>query len=469
MSTSSDYRHADTNEIIAAFASNRAFRSARADELVNDTNPFRRPVRPHDLGLLDYGVPLRRDDFLSLSGLLGHRMLMNVYETEYLFLPDGADTPAWEGFRDFYAPESVTLGELARPILEHHLFSLLESSGATEADSIDEVSRVCKGLERRLLDSNSSASTLLESLRDPHSAAIFLLIQLTCGWQARSNVLTRGTLGDNMAVCPRLADLARQQTAEITRANLQLRKLLASAGLLARPRAYWQFYLTSSLAQTNNVYRLARDHGRLFELIGALAHQVICDRAFALKLQPTLAELVDATSCVETAEGSPLQNGSSGCGSSQIVSLIAPLVELYGQDNVLPPFLVGLNNAHDLYELAHDDLRRQIEWADDLGRYRAEAARLQGLIDSGSLAVDLDTFVESSAETSTTHVHDEHRLVVIESGNMVFWHNVDANVQLSAGDALLIPRTRLHGSVVLSGECTYHQPIIPEENMALNN
>ena len=35
--------------------------------------------------------------------------------------------------------------------------------------------------------------------------------------------------------------------------------------------------------------------------------------------------------------------------------------------------------------------------------------------------IDRETFVEPREMCSTTHVHDDHRLVVIESGKMVFW------------------------------------------------
>ena len=80
--------------------------------------------------------------------------------------------------------------------------------------------------------------------------------------------------------------------------------------------------------------------------------------------------------------------------------------------------------------------------------------------------MDLDTFVESEEETSTTHVHNEHRLVIIEEGQMHFWNNVGIRIALNRGDKLLIPTSRLHGSVVLSGTCTYHQPIISEELLA---
>ena len=49
---------------------------------------------------------------------------------------------------------------------------------------------------------------------------------------------------------------------------------------------------------------------------------------------------------------------------------------------------------------------------------------------------------------------------------MHFWNNVGPKIALRTGDAVLIPQGRLHGSTVLSGECTYHQPIIPDAMLA---
>lgn len=49
---------------------------------------------------------------------------------------------------------------------------------------------------------------------------------------------------------------------------------------------------------------------------------------------------------------------------------------------------------------------------------------------------------------------------------MHFWNNVTHKIDLHEGDKVLIPVSRLHGSTVLSGECTYHQPIIPEDMYA---
>ena len=67
---------------------------------------------------------------------------------------------------------------------------------------------------------------------------------------------------------------------------------------------------------------------------------------------------------------------------------------------------------------------------------------------------------------SPTHVHSDHRLVVVESGDMVFWGNLGMEVRLKPGEMIFIPEGRLHGSSIESDECTYHQPIIPDEWIA---
>jgi len=464
LSTAPDYRHATANEVIAAFASNYAFRSAEDHELINEMDPFRRPVRPHDLELLDYSVALGRDDLLGLSSLLGHRMLMNAYETEYLFLPPAGAVEARESFRDYYAPESVALGQLARPILEHHLFNCLhERDGGGAGVRLDDLHGACIEIEGRLIDADEQMSRAIGALKDPRAAAVFALAQLTCGWQARSRALARGTTGEYADVYPALEEFARAQASAMAGENMRARALLKGAGLLARPRAYWQFYLSTTLARVNNLYRLARDHGRFFDFIGALVHQAISDQAFARTMMPALERLIGTAGSERPVQA----EASSPERSSLVTRLVAPLVELYGLEDVAAGFLRGLAVAQSLSELAHADLTRQITWADDLERYKLEAERLQGLIDLGELDVHVDTFVESSTETSTTHVHDEHRLVVIASGEMVFWNNVGAKISLVTGEKMMVPRTRLHGSTVVSGECTYHQPVIPEEQIAL--
>ncbi|MEK6297165.1 MAG: peptide synthetase, partial [Paraburkholderia tropica] len=51
----------------------------------------------------------------------------------------------------------------------------------------------------------------------------------------------------------------------------------------------------------------------------------------------------------------------------------------------------------------------------------------------------------------------------IQEGEMLFWGNLGMQLQMFEGDMVLIPDGRLHGSTVTSSECTYHQPIIPDD------
>lgn len=442
---------------IGAYAGERAFRSAQADELVNEHDPLRRPVRPEDFEWLDFADPLTQERFLSLSGLLGQRLLLNAYETDYLFLPSAQSSAAWEGFERFYSARSVRLAEQARPALERHLFGFLERGERGEAKgAAGDLEGLCLVLaEERARADTDLASTLL-SLDDPRGAARFILLQITCTWRAGRAARMRGMLGDH-ALC----DLLAEEVAHSCGLESAIAQLLNAADLLAAPRAYWQFYLTSTLARLNHLYRLARDRHRFFEFVGALIHWRLSDRSLASSLLPVVASVLGISTIgaldgfAHTLEKPDLF----------VDGLLERLDRLAGPAGWGARVSVGLTAAEQLATLADADLGSQMRWADSLDSYRTEAERLQNEIDRGALLVDLDTFVETANETSTTHVHDEHRLVVIERGSMHFWHNVGHRIELAAGDKLLVPKARLHGSMVLSNQCTYHQPIIPDDQV----
>ncbi|WP_462188595.1 amino acid adenylation domain-containing protein, partial [Frankia sp. CcWB2] len=111
--------------LVRSFASNPAFRPAEWEELTTEDDPYRRPVRPADLAWLDYGTALGPEDTLKLSGLLGHRMLRNIYDADLLYLPPNRNAAADRDASDFYGAGNRLRGALAQPVLERHLFSFL--------------------------------------------------------------------------------------------------------------------------------------------------------------------------------------------------------------------------------------------------------------------------------------------------------------------------------------------------------
>jgi mannose-6-phosphate isomerase-like protein (cupin superfamily) len=142
--------------------------------------------------------------------------------------------------------------------------------------------------------------------------------------------------------------------------------------------------------------------------------------------------------------------------------IIAPALERYG-DSIVPEILRGFEQVRLLQEIADRDLVTQIKFFDNVQANRPNAERLYHRIRSGEIKVDLETFVEVLGERSTTHIHDDHRLLVIEQGEMDFWPRHGDPLHLGPGDVLFIPRTRLHGSVVTTERCVYHQPIVTQQ------
>lgn len=444
----------DPNKMVKAFAAGAPFRAATVDELINESNSFRRPVRPDDLDFLDYATELPAEEVGSLSALLGHRMLLNAYETDLVFLPEAQAGPSWTDSRSFYSIESRVLAELARPVLEHHLFSFLEQpvagSSGPAASLVDHVVA-----EHQRLAMDDRVGSAIRELKDPGAAMRFLVLQLSAAAPSRAAALGRGALGDDAGTIDVTGAFFAAFEQERRRLPL-LRQLLLGCGLSDAPRAYWQFYLGSTLASVTYLHRVCRDHARLFEAVGALLHHIAVRPVLAAQHGVLAQETVGAD-----ARYFDVPSLTADALRAQVEAIVSPLLERYG-DVFANDCRRGFDAATRLAAIAEDDLVTQVSWIDELERYKAKGDAIRRHIHDEGIEVQLDTFVESWEVTSTTHVHDDHRLVVIERGEMHFWNNVGPKIPLSTGDAILIPKGRLHGSTVLSGECTYHQPIIPD-------
>lgn len=451
--------HAGANDVVQAFAANPAFRAATAAELVNEHNPFRRPVRPDDLAWLDFSVPLVPTKALMLSGLLGHRMLRNVYDADTLYVPEQPTPAAASDGGHFYSAENRARGALAAPVLERHLFTMLADERQPLAGSgIGSLRRHVRARNEELADTPRRAFEVARETGDRRNAAIFLLVQLAAILPAVHAAIGRHALGDYDAALPGVrAQVLDEYRGWVTRAS-RYGRLFTDAGLSAAPVAYWQFFLGSSLGRANHLHFLARQPERFGEFLGALAYKRIDDAASARALMTVLGEGLGTAA--EYFDG--VVPFASTPVDELVTGLVGPLRAAAGE-RAVESFHAGFEDAHWLARLWDVDLASQLDWADQIKLYQEKAEKIDHKLKADEIDVDLDTFVETEEETSTTHVHDEHRLVIIEVGQMHFWNNVGKRIALNQGDKLLIPASRLHGSVVLSGSCTYHQPIISEE------
>jgi hypothetical protein len=444
-------------DAVEHYLGNPVFRAARYDELVLDDNPYRRPVRPDDVRLVDFSTPLTRADFAQLSSLMGHRMLLNIYDAGRLLLPRQATAEKWRDYEQFYAERSRFLGDLIRPYLRAHLFGFVRAEARppqarTAAEATARVGEIA-GERRRQADELRALVMF-----SPSGAAMTDMLAVQAVATSLNTGLQPTAALRELAGAGGLTHLPGVLSAAAG-SDLLLRRVAESSGIKYEPHSYYQYYLPSTLALMNYVNGAAQEPGHVFALAGALVAQ----SAETYALQEALRPALEARLGSAGSEPGALPAPGSGDGEARSPMSVASLVERVGGEFGLSEFCRGIEEYAVLLDVHHDDRMRQFTWISAMPAGTEKARRLQAAISEHGIKVDLDTFVESCEECSTTHVHNDDRLLVIESGEMEFWNCYGVRHKLRPGDVRFIPKHRLHGSVVLSGECVYHQPVITGE------
>ncbi|WP_344656874.1 hypothetical protein [Catenulispora subtropica] len=468
-----EFSVAELADYLSVYCANPLFRSARFEELEIDDDPYRRPVRPEDLSFLRYDRPFGRPDASQLSALIGHRMLLNIHDTAKPMFAEKMTPERWEEYRLFYGERNRVLGELVRPLLERHVFGFVHDTVAEQtADAPEPGTASLRGLLADLADRRSHAAEevldLVAGAGAVAEAAKMTAVQLLAGTinaplRISPLMLTAATDGAGGAHAALTATHR-----EPHRVDAVLGAVLDACGFGAQPHRYYQYYLPSTLAAMNYLNATARDHGRVFEFLGAMCVRTLDSLALIGGHGARLAELAASaasagpadTAQTEAALAPAAPEAETAAAIEEITrTVLEPLAHRFGAP-ALAAFDRGAREYALLLDVHHDDLTVQLRFIDSSEAYRAKAERLQAAIDEHRIPVALDTFVESWEECSTTHVHDDDRLLVIESGEMEFWNCFSGTHKFRPGDKIFIPKHRLHGSVVLSGECVYHQPVI---------
>ncbi|HEX8556985.1 MAG TPA: iron-containing redox enzyme family protein [Pyrinomonadaceae bacterium] len=445
----------DVSRYVQLYAANPLF--GRHGEWVIADNPYRRPVELPDGAARDFGRPLKKEEAFGAGALAAQRMLFNVYEADLVFLPE-KDFAAKRGdFERFYSNENRLLGELIRPTLEAHLFGFLDDeidiSGKWSADAVRSYLRhLVESHERSELD----ALTAVLSSPDPERAAASLLIQVAGDFLTESSSSARNLLGKFGPVQSELFKIAIDDYGYgVHRAkhSTLFEKTMATCGLSADAHAYWHFYLAGSLALNNYYHYVCRDHRKFFRAIGAVA---VGESMFAhtcRKFSEMLRAVFGAR--VDTYYFDEHYHIDEHHGRMAVENVVAPAIAQYG-DAVIPEIVRGMEELQAVTALADEDFIRQLAWADDLEGHRAAASRLlrDGLGEAAEAAKT--TATPGEGEPVITRSRDADALWVVESGALELVAGHGASVVLRAGDAIVVPRHRLHGASGAAPGCVYH-------------
>jgi len=448
-------RAEEVKNFILLYAENPLFKNTE-DWTVQD-NPYRRPIDPDALKSLDFSEALMRGQVFDKSALAAHRMLLNIYETDLVFLPDGDFAAKKADFGAFYSNQNKLLGELIRPALETHVFGFLEKEVAvTGAWTVDGLSLYLRSLVEAHEQSQLELASAILSSREPEKNAISFLIQLASDFLTEASATARNVLGKYGPIQSELFKIAIDDYGygvHQAKHSTLFENTLVSCGLSTHAHAYWQFYLGSSLALANYYHYVSRDHSKFFRCLGAIAY---AEAMFAHTCKQ-VSEMLRAIfgSRVDTHYFDEHGHIDAHHGRMAFDNLVTPAIAKYG-DGAIEQIIRGLEEIRFLTALGDEDFTAQMAWSDEAESYKSLAQPIYRRILNREIDCPEVTSVIRRGEPAIMRVNNEDKLCVVEAGQMNFFTDHDRFVVIDAGEGIVIPGHRMHGSKASSGECVYH-------------
>jgi hypothetical protein len=445
----------DVHRFIRLYAASPLFDNS--PEWMMSDNPYRRPVDRERVEQFDFGRPLGGDEIATGSALAAHRMLLNIYETDLIFLPEKNFAAKRNDFARYYSNENKMLGELIRPTLETHVFGFLtEEIAVTGKWTLEALKSYVQSLVEAHEQSELEICQAVLASADPPRAARSLMIQVAGDFLSEASASARNILGKYGAIQSELFKIVIDDYGYgVHRAkhSTLFEDTLATCELATDVHAYWQFYLGSSLALNNYYHYVSRDHSKFFRAIGAVA---VAEAMFAHSCHK-ISQMLRAVfgKQVDTYYFDEHYHIDAHHGRMAFDYVVAPAIEQHGEA-VIQDIVRGMEELQHVTSLADKDFIAQIAFADGAENFKVLGREIQARILGGELSKRQTTHVENRSRAPVTRVNDGDVLCAVESGALKIIISQEQSVRLVGGEAMVIPRGRLHGLALDTEECVYH-------------
>ncbi|WP_327001618.1 iron-containing redox enzyme family protein [Dactylosporangium sp. NBC_01737] len=446
-------------EAVERYCGQRLFQAG--PEVVIVGNPYRRTIGLEDLADRDFARPVTEAGFLEHRHLVMSRILCNAYESSMILLPEGSVGPVKADFDAFYGDEARRLRDAVWPDLERCSFGFLRDAAATPPVRTLEELRAWFMAEVNAVGSPADGSgnnpevtataplrgTMLAITQCRHAeeAAALYLFQLGLDALTEASAMARN-LGGSYG--PEQSELFKIFIDEFgygvhsAKHSTIFRGLLRSIGLHPDVHAYWNFYLTSSLAGTSYFNHVSENHAGMFRYMGAVTYlEWLFAQGFAdmgTMLRAVFGDRVDTRYCDEHA------HIDIHHGRMTFEHLLLGFARVHG-DAVIPDLVRGVEETKVMMRLGEEDFLAQIRWADNLDAHTT----------SGVTADGGETRHLKPDSPFVTRVYDEDTALVVGDGEVdVYAWATQRPHRLRRGDALHVPRGRLHGLKAATASAT---------------
>ncbi|MFO0562392.1 MAG: iron-containing redox enzyme family protein [Polyangiales bacterium] len=336
----------------------------RGDTELALDNPYRRALPPPPAA-----AGADRGDELSVvlesdAGLFSNRVLLSIYERDFVLWPREGFAHKRQDFAEYYGPELTALGDRVRPHLEAELFPPLERKIQVAGEWTYE--RFCAYYHdfaaNYRAEGHGAVTRQVAASPDPRVALRFYLMQAACDFLVESSAMGRNALGNFGAVQSELFKVIIDECGygvDRTRHSTLFQRVLESVGLDSTPHTYWGYYLPTTLYTANYYNYIARNHARVFRYLGGLLHVESCFRLTCRQMAEMMRAVEGPHALVDYfTEHVHIDEHHSRMA---LENIIRPAVAQCGTW-ALEEVLRGFEESRAVGDLHTAGLARQLEW-----------------------------------------------------------------------------------------------------------
>ncbi|WP_119343684.1 iron-containing redox enzyme family protein [Facilibium subflavum] len=424
-----------------------------------ELTPYHRALRAADLLSTDFEKPLSFNELTSNEYLQAHRVLLNIYEQDLVFLPRN-NTNSWDmlSFKEFYHDDLKQAGEFIRPKLESYVFKFLNQE--IEVEGVWDINKFEEYTSQVLNEIRTSESQLFHNItssKNPQRAARFFIAQCAGDFLTEASAMGRNVLGN-----------FGQETSELFKIFIDeygygvhskkhstlFENMCDALNMSADIHTYWQYYLPSSLALINYFHYVSKNHAHFFKYIGAL-YFTEAALAFTTVSQSAMMKSVFGDK-FNTQYFDEHTHIDVHHGRMALEKLIKPLVKKFG-NQVISEMLLGFEQFRMLQDLADEELFKHVIFHDQLDHIAPSS-------ENGYKGMSkLNTFYESKGLVSISHIHPVDEFFVVDKGTVELTFSPAVNLTLNEGEGIMLKKGILHGSKVLSTDATYSVYMLTDE------
>jgi hypothetical protein len=438
------------NQCVQAYAGAGVFRGS-AQPWVED-NPFRRQLLNEGFDDFDTEIPLSLDNVRTNASLVANRILMSIYERDFVFLPARDLEHKWGDFQAYYSDELRLLGEVIRSQLERYVFSSVEREVSISGPwTIEAFEAYFEDFRQNFTaEGNAKLMAAITSTRNPVAAAQTYLIQLAGDFLVESSAMARNAIGNYGQLQSELFKVIIDECGygvHSTRHSTLYQKVLESRGFDPVPHTYWQFYLPSSFYLNNYYSYICRDHSHLFRYFGAILQ---VETAFRISCRQ-MADMMTSVFGPSAETDYFLEHVHIDTHHSRMVleNLIVPAVKTYG-NSILGDILRGFEESQIVGSLFGEGISAQVAWGDSLTAGPTDQP------DDRSKPLRVTSFIDLAADRSWngTRVSDVDTTYLVKSGELDLVAGYGIVATFGAGQEVHVPAGMLY-AVCPSSDCAY--------------